>query len=523
MLLQTPTESFGSRLTTQLRDALELVFVHPSRVDRAICRPTVIEAIAVIMIGAAVVAVAFVMCDRFPIWVDEVMDIDPAANALFGHGFSSTVWPFQVRGEYWAGQSPLYFALLADWIRIVGFGVVEARSLNYALVVVAGVLLWWGCHRLAILRTPTARLLFVVTFLAGHGVTLAVWSARYDCLAMVLAALCLLNLSATSKLVRTIGFVVLGAVLPLAGFQLVVYIGLLTAVGLLAFRRDAIPAASALGAGVTLGMAFLYLMFSTNGVWIKFLASAAGSQNSITGQLAQVVLQGDLKGVRRLLEFPLAFLADHSFAVILAAAAIAFWFTPRDAPSRLRASARLALLSGALIPTALFFAGKFPIYYGWMALVPTAMCLFAWTEEFGRRSPGAWRWPLGVAVVAIVVGLPTYVANAIRLPAYERNSVADQTASRELVADDWVYADYASYVAARRVATVVMVPSYGNSALVPGLPEKERVTALFVSSRNLKAAIDRVGGDWIMASRAVDADADATNSTPKVYRRRAIP
>jgi hypothetical protein len=341
---------------------------------------------------------------------------------------------------------------------------------------------------------------------------------------MVLAALCLLNLSARSEVVRTIGFVVLGALLPLAGIHVMVYLGLLTVVGLLAFRREAMPAAAALGAGVMLGMAFLYLMFSTNGVWFKFLVATAGAQHSITGQLAQVVLQGDLKGVRRLVEFPLAFLVDHSFAVILAAAAIAFWLTPPDAPSRLRASARLALLSGTVIPTALFFAGKFPIYYGWMALVPTAMCVFAWSEELGRRSPGAWGWPLGVAVVAAAVGLPTYVATAIRLPGNERNSVIDATARRDLHADDWVYADYASYLSARRVATVVMVPEYANSSFFHGLPERERVTALFVSSRNLKGAIERVGGDWmIIPSTAGNADAGATDSAPRIYRRRTSP
>ena len=526
MLLRLQPDESGlglDRLGRPLREALEAVVVPPSHEGRAVVGPTLRETVAVVVISSTIVAVAFAMSDRFPIWIDEVMGIDPGANLLLGHGFSSTAWPFQPRGEYWAGNSPLYYALIADWMRAVGFGIVEARSLNYLLAVIAAVLLWWACCRLAILRTPTTRLLFVVTFLAGHGVTLNIWSARHDCLTMVLAALCLLNLSAKSEVVRTIGFVALGALLPLAGIHVTVYLGLLTVAGLLAFRRHAMPAAAALGAGVTLGMAFLYLMFSTNGVWFEFLIAIAGAQHSITGQLAQVVLQGDLEGVRRLVEFPLAFLLDHSFAVILAAAAIAFWFTPRDAPSRLRASARLALLSGSLIPTALFLAGKFPIYYGWMALVPTAMCLFAWTEEFGRRSPGAWRWPLGVAVIATAVGLPTYVANALRLPDNELNSVIDERGRRELHTDDWVYADYVAYVSARRVAAVVMVPAYGNTFLVPGLPEREKVTALFVSPRNLKAAIERVGGDWMIPPTVGDADADATISAPRIYRRRAFP
>jgi hypothetical protein len=524
MLLPTaqhkPTRGLD-RLTGHLRDALEAIVVDPGRTRPAMIGPTRREAVAVTVIGGAIAAIAFAMSDRFPIWIDEVMGIDPGASLLFGDGFSSTAWPFQTRAEYWAGNSPLYYALLADWMRAVGFGVAEARSFNYLLAVIAGVLLWWGCCRLAILRTPTTRLLFVVTFLAGHGVTLNIWSARHDCLTMVLAALCLLNVTIPSQSARTIGFVVLGALLPMSGLHVLFYIGLLTAVSLLVFRRDAMPAASALGAGVTLGMAFLYLMFHTNGVWFKFLFSTVGAQHSITGQLAQVAVQGDMEGLRRLMGFPLAFLEDHSFAVILAAAVVAFWLTPRGAPFRLRASAQLAIVSGALIPTALFLAGKFPIYYGWMALAPTAMFVFAWGEEyFGRSASAMWRWPLIITMAACLAGLPTYVAKSIGLPVTERNTAIDSTARTELHADDWVYADYASYVSARRVATVVMVAGYGNSALVPGLPERERVTALFVSPRNLEAAIERVGGEWTVSTTDWKPSADATDNTPRIYRRR---
>jgi len=522
MSLRVSQEANGfalDRLTGSLRDALEAVVVHPS--ERRVNRPTLGEVAAVVVISSVIAAVAFALSDRFPAWLDEAQFIDPAASRLFGDGFSSTAWPFQTRVEYWAGNAPLYSALLADWMRAVGFGTVEARSFNYLLAVIAGVLLWWACCRLGVLRKPTTRLLFVVTFLAGHGVTLDIWSARYDCLAMVLAALCLLNVTISSQTTRTIGFVVLGALLPATGIHLLFYIGLMTAVSVLAFRRDAMPAAGALGAGVALGMAFLYLLFSTNGVWFKFLVATAGAQHSVTGQLAQVVVQGDLRGVQRLVQFPLAFLEDHSFAVIIAVAAIAFSLTPSNASSRLRASARLAIASGVLIPTALFLAGKFPIYYGWMALAPTALFVYAWGEEYCDRTRSGWRnWPLIVTIAAALVGLPTYVAKAMQLPVTDRNTAIDEIGRRELRPDDWVYADYASYLSARRVATVVMIPSYANTFLVPGLPERENVTALFVSPSTLEAAIERVGGDWIVSTTPGNLPADTRDNTPRVYRRR---
>jgi len=43
-----------------------------------------------------------------PVWQDEAMYTDPAANLYMGHGFTSRGWHFQLGDEFWAGNVPLH-------------------------------------------------------------------------------------------------------------------------------------------------------------------------------------------------------------------------------------------------------------------------------------------------------------------------------------------------------------------------------------------------------------------------------
>ena len=428
------------------------------------------------------------------------------------------------------------------------------RSLDYVLAAVAALWLWALAVRYGLVRIPWLRLTGVAVFLCGNGVSFSYRSGRYDITGMLVLlglATCVAREAKRGpsvakpgqtralrhqELLASVLLVALGCLLPFAGLHLVPY-ALLLAGGACCFGSGRLrrPLAYALG-GIISGcgsFAFMQWRLGTWGPFLSFVRDHGG------GDLGQ-----------RLLALPHAFVADVSLVplVLLLMSALAFGWSPSCgthgslvgeavAPGRIRALRQalanirrgdfqlspvvLGLVAGIGIPGCMALGAKFPVYYGWMAFVPTLACVLHWLDRAsvvagreaviratpagldpvprGRGPLSAARWPrvqllaLGVLAVAALVGWPERMV-VCALEWRQRSYAGVETFIREHVTPaDIVYADWQAYYPLLTSAGEVWF-DYGARAN----PERVRdtVSVLVVCPDTLESARRRVGGTW---------------------------
>src|SRR4028119_1304776 len=133
--------------------------------------PSRSESLIVTIVLLVFLLLGFVVASRLPInngtMVDEIMFIDPATNLYLGNGFTSSAWFAQAKNEFWAGYPPLYSLILFLWMQIFGFSIATAKSLNYVLIIVAGLLLWLSVIRLNLVNSTRSRVTLIAIFLAN--------------------------------------------------------------------------------------------------------------------------------------------------------------------------------------------------------------------------------------------------------------------------------------------------------------------------------------------------------------------
>jgi hypothetical protein len=438
-------------------------------------------------------------------WGDEVQFVDPAAGAHFGQGFTSTAWPYQTGREFFAGNAPGYSLLLVPWFAAFAFGLEAARWFNVPLAAIATALLFVGLDRVE-RRMPAGVIgLAVGASLLGAGMLVSAGSARYDMLCLLAAAWVFERFTAAEGRGRRIGLVAAGALVFYAGFHLAAAVVVM--LGLLAMhdrRRFLAPGAHVV-AGIVAGLASWLVVLATKGLLVKFFVMLLGSQHTISGQMAKLVLQGD-KGVltkgQALLGLPLL---DPSLSIfaLLAAALIVAGRRPLavradgDAGASDRLLRWIAFDVAFVLPVALLLIGKFPVYYSWMAYVPavmvTAVAATRWQRE-GRR------WPLPAfvfaALAASVIGLAHRASHADVRPGDDSGAHFDAWVRAALQPGELVYADHEAYFAARGIASRVIAPTYGQSALVPGIPERDQIAAIVVQRANVARVKSLLGGSW---------------------------
>ncbi|MBI4753889.1 MAG: hypothetical protein HY778_00365 [Betaproteobacteria bacterium] len=486
------------------------------------------ELMAVLAVVAAVMAAAAWACLHFPPWIDEAQFVDPAASLFFGKGWTSSAWPYQTPEEFWMGNAPLYTGLVYVWMKLFGFGLLEARSLNHVLLAMSAVTFWVAIRRLQLVGSAAGRVLMVALILTGLGVAHDSWSARYDMLTVAVVAAATLAFSATGRRTR-LGFLALiGFVAPLAGFHLAVYLAVFALYLLWPMRLKVLREAAALGCGMAAGVAFLLGVAAARGLLKKFLLITFGSKHVISGQVGQALMQGDLQGVARLLDWPSIYYQDPSLSAVLGVAAIMAGFA---LAGRVRIGGReLVFLLGVavVIPTVVFLAGKFPLAYSWMAYIPCVVWVARHFPDVSVEMPAPVR-SAGVVLLglAMAAGLGALLVEAHRTSDMGHHGQYAQRIAAEVKRGELVYADFEAYFAARRHAGRVFVPTYGQTGLVPGIPESAEITVLVLRPENVERTLELVGGQWVevAAVSAVPAGiAVAEQGNPfhaRIFRRSA--
>jgi len=414
------------------------------------------------------------------VWVDEVQFADPAVSLVNGEGFTSTAWFAQDSREFWAGNVPLYTVLLSGWFWLLGVGPAVGRSLNLVLFLVFLWTAWAFLKRSALVPGENWRIGFIALLMCAHGLVFSYRTGRYDCLGMLWFALAALVWTTAPGVRRTAALILLGALMPWTGLQLLPAAALLGALLLLFLQHEALTRVAAVWSGVLLGCATLWWFYASHGVWAAFRAST-----SAIGVIGHSWIQ-------KIQSLPAVYTADKTRLIVLFLALALVWIGRRNRPFLFGLSAAI------LFPAAMQIAGKFPIYYGWMALLPLTIGVFGLlATEFRRISSLQRLGAVAALVAAAVIGLPVRIW-ALAAGAADRSPASVSAFVRAHIRpDDVAVADFKAYYALRELTLRPLAITY-LPAIRP--EERDRVTVLIVKPQDLQAAQQVVGGHWLSIS-----------------------
>ena len=446
-------------------------------------------------------ALTYFSLPRYIPWSDEMQLVDPGASLYFGQGFTSGVFPFQRPDEFFYGNAPGFSFLLAPWFGIFGFGALQARGFSVACSILGLLCLWLFLVRSAPTMPGWLRALACVTAFTGFGITINVWTARYDALGILLCCAIVLAWTYGEQRKATLGLFLAGALSFVAGFQLVFLYGAVSALVLLIFGKEAVRRLSFLWAGVATGAALWFGLILAFGSLKKFFMIMLGSQLSITGQLGQLIVQGDRSLLTRLEQWKLTLTQDPSLVVMASLMIVLLFVTGgRRAASTNPVIRRLALVAFwvlLVVPAVIFLSHAFPLYYSWMAYLPVVLVAAVLADlPEGKAKIAA------LLSYAIAAGLAIALGVFAQLRIISSNDAGlayrgfEKSVREEVRADDDVYVDSAAYFAARSVARQVFSPTYANTRLVPGFPEKDSIDLMIVNRASLPDAKNRLGGNW---------------------------
>lgn len=469
-----------------------------------------IELILALVIIFTSFCVAILFYKNIIPWGDEAQFIDPAVNFAEGKGFISSAWPYQRSNDFFIGNAPLYSFLTGLWFRVVGFGLLQARILNYIFVGLAAFLVWLTIYSSAFIPSRNHRLAALVLILCGYGLLVSYYSARYDALGMAIVAAC--YFCVYSGLVKAKNFVllVLGILLPLAGYHLVVAFFILLAVDFYIekkVRRDFV----AISAGIILGLLILIGLAAYHDLLKKFFIITFGSQHTISGRFGKALMAGDMLGFVKTLSIYKVLIQDLSFLCALLALLSGLYVFSRNSKTSLaRGEILMTIGLVVIIPFSLFIIGKYPVYYSWVGYSPAIIIALRWMEKASAASLIGYRNSIFILMLgAFALGLPNFLAFALYENRNVDYAVLENRVKDALHSGDIVYSDASTYFAARSITSPVFVSSYGQTKIVNGIPEHNSITALVIRRGELTSLSKLIPGDW------VEANPDSTNAANK--------
>jgi hypothetical protein len=469
------------------------------------------EFLLVLGIVAALFAINFATAEIYPMaWLDEAGYADPGVNLAVGNGFTSSVWYNVYWGKFWFAYPPLYALLLASWIRWLGVNFTTIRLFNIAVISATAIVLWHYTVRSGWFPSLFGRIGVVLLALLGYGVSFTYRSARADTLCILVAALALNASLVPDRRWRAAALIAVGTLVPWTGLQLAAFAVILALLIGIWWPREAIRVFLPLAVGMALGLVTLFGFYAANDSLHDFLAATFGSLNTIVGQIAHLVLLHDERSAEHFGQLPALLptgLFEDRSTVFVAAAAILLFISLRHArdTAAFKAS-RFAVVAALVIPIFMGLAGNYWLYYTWMGLLSVGIAVVA-SLESSPPSPAflrTRRLAIGCIGLALLVGLP------VQLPrAYEDRGARDYDALRTYIRSrvapgDWVYVTDQAYFAVVERGAVPVVALYATSHLAPGIPEdqRRRIKLLIVHPDEVKAAIERLGGSWVLSGPA---------------------
>lgn len=478
---------------------------------------------ATLAVAFAVYTFIFVaFSSHVPSWGDEVEFADPAANLYFNKRFVTTAWPYQTVEEVFFGNAPLFSLLLGAWFHLVDFGIFQARLLSWLLACIGICASVAATINLRLL--PTRYIPFaVVLFLSGYGLTISIWSVRYDMLGFAIVATILYGLTDKGPLASALRRSALALVVA-AGFHLVFVVAPIYALKSIFERRISRSTIFDLLVMIAGGAALLGYYAYEIGIK-RFLLLTIFSNHTIMGQTARGSQRGFFDFLHeKTISLLSIFYQDPSYSVIVVLSILLFLLVWRKKNFKAVEQIDIGLFVGAiLLPILLCGIGKYPAYYSWIGW--SCLCVLfvrLWTQSIPFNNVGRMLL-VGICSLSALVGL----ANYVRTHAQPR-SLVDEYADLESAivantrANEIFYADDAAYFQTWRRARHVYVATYAQNYFLPGYPTSEPVTSMVVQEGQFERVKNLVGGDWTCVWKATTVQ--APGMTPlEICRRTAHP
>lgn len=422
--------------------------------------------------------------DRFPIpWQDEVKFVDPAANLYFGRGFTSTAYDWELRDQFHA-HDPLYSALLAGWMEIVGFNVTGVRSLNYFLIILTALMIWYSTKRLNLISTARHRILLVLLMLLSYSVSFVYRTGRVEPLLIFLVAFCFLVFTITSGYRRYILLASTSTLFAAAGLQLVAFVGIFSFLLLLYLRKEILLDCLSIWAGVAIGLSALLFLYGKMGVLDNALEVVL--PHATTGVAGSLVSDVGFSHKNRLPK-------DPSLILLLTLLVVLFVYTAMNNALRWKSTLSFALAAAFTLPVCMLTLAKFPTYYAWMVSLPIAVCICSFLSNQRVQSDLRTAAACFLAL-AVLAGLPMQLLVSSYDWSDRATSEVSAVINRNLHKDDWVLTDYESYYPVKALADTVFLPEYAG---LLNLEERERVNVLIGTDQVRARWKEMLGGDWV--------------------------
>ena len=489
------------------------------------------EILILIGLGIAFLLVSIFLGPRLqPVWIDEVVLAEPAANLALYDSFTSAAWYHQNYQEFHVSTSFLYTVLLALWIKVLGFSIEKVRLFNYVLMLLSITVIWLFIKKLPLIRFSWLRIILVVSCLLPTGITFIYISGRYDTSCIFLSALVLVAFLIKDAKIRWLTMTIIGFFFPLSGLSAVVFAtifgGILLLFNFQRFWREFV----ALGGGFILGMLFLYALYSTNGVWDDFVSMTLG-HSVANANLNRTVIDIIFSRVSKLFDqkdYVCGGCLHPSFPPLSLLLLILIFYELLTKSFRWRSPSFFALISVITIPTTMCFLGKYPLYYSWMSMFPLIICICWSFNNILEKNTGKIQTTiisiafLVLLLYANLLGLPSLAQ--ITLQQWENNDYTkvQNFLDNKINPQDHIYADFQTFYALKSRAKRVYFPLY-NGQMTP--EDRDNLSLIVIDPRaSVRASwnpgLAEIVGDSLPQWYDTGEQLDTGTYGMKLYRKR---
>jgi hypothetical protein len=490
------------------------------------------EILILVGLGIAFLLVGIFFGSRLhPVWIDEVMLTEPAANLALYDSFTSAAWWHQNAQEFHVGVSFLYTVLLALWIKVLGFSIEKVRLFNYVLMLLSITLIWLVIKKLALIKFSWLRIILVVSCLLPAGITFIYTSGRYDTSCIFLSALVLGAFLIKDAKIRWLTMTIIGFFFPLSGLSAVAFAIIFGVILLLfnfqRFWREFV----ALSGGFILGMLFLYALYSTNGVWDDFvgvtfdqIADNANRNRSVIdiifSKVSKLFDQKDYvcRGCS----------GDLSFPPLLVLLIILIFYELLTKSFRWRSPSFFALITVITIPTTMCFLGKYPLYYSWMSMFPLIICICWSFNNILEKNTGK----IQTTIISIAFLVLLFYANLLGLPyraqitlqqwEYNDYTKVQNFLDNKINHEDNIYADFQAFYALKSRSKRVYFPIH-HVRMTP--EDRDNLSLIVIDPRDSARApwnpgLAGIVGDSLPQWYYTGEQLDTGTYGMKLYRKR---
>lgn len=354
-------------------------------------------------------------------WIDEVMILDTSYNAAVHGTWETTAW-YRVAGQYpFSTYPPLYQLLATAWIWLFGGSLLAVRGLNLLIVFLLGAVFLRLLKRHGLRPTPWTVALFALLLWGTSEMAWMYRNGRPDMLCALMLTVTALavdhHLTAKSLTTRT-AVIVTSALLLCSGIQAaacLVVLWLFFFIASKGRRMECCHLLALLLAGFLFGMLSVSLFMLAHGRLIAF-GSSIIQYSATLSKVALAVLPwaGEAFGfspapyIAKLQEVTtetsltaqLASITEYrSFIMLSVVALAAYAVCFRDNLRKLLNDKGFLLLLLALyVPIVMNLAGRFAIYYRWMAFLPLLASIMFIAERYS-----VWRAVFGVVAVLLSI------------------------------------------------------------------------------------------------------------------------